>query len=192
MQLLFYTLILPLLLVVYVTGVRKSFAPIKRSIADIAVIVGTCAIMAWAIFPIDQKVKLGRDLRGGVSLIYSVAMPEGVDDATKSEILKQTIVTLKNRVNPQGVLDLTMSPQGDDRIEVVMPLPGDEVRSAQKSYAAAVDALLAKARMTPRELDAALAAGKAVYLARGDSKRAEQLAKLQSAWAAARDARAAF
>lgn len=192
MQLLFYTLILPLLLVVYVTGVRKSFAPIKRSIADIAVIVGTCAIMAWAIFPIDQKVKLGRDLRGGVSLIYSVAMPEGVDDATKSEILKQTIVTLKNRVNPQGVLDLTMSPQGDDRIEVVMPLPGDEVRAAQKSYAAAVDALLAKARMTPRELDAALAAGKAVDLARGDAKRAEQLAKLQSAWASARDARAAF
>jgi SecD/SecF fusion protein len=192
MQLLFHTLILPLLLVVYVTGVRKSFAPFRRAMADIAVIGATCVIMAVAIMPVDQKVKLGRDLRGGVSLIYSVAMPEGADSSVKAELLKQTIVTLKNRVNPQGVLDLTMIPQGEDRIEVVMPLPGDEVRAAQKAYAASVEALLAKARLTPRELDAALASGKAAELARGDAKRAEQLTRLQQAWQAARDGRAAY
>jgi SecD/SecF fusion protein len=192
MQLLFHTLILPLLLVIYVAGVRKSFAPFRRAMADIAVIGATCAIMLVAITPVGQKIKLGRDLRGGVSLIYSVAMPVGADSAVKSELLKQTIVTLKNRVNPQGVLDLTMIPQGEDRIEVVMPLPGEEVRAAQRAYAASLEALLAKARLTPRELDAALAAGKATDLARGDAKRAEQLARLQQAWQAARDGRAAY
>ena len=192
MQLLFHTLILPLLLVVYVAGVRKSFAPLKRSLADTIVIAATCVVMFLAIVPFDQKIKLGRDLRGGVSLIYAVNMPPEADSQAKSDLLTQTIKTLKNRVNPQGVLDLTMTPQGEDRIEVVMPLPGDEVRTAQKSYNAALGALLEKARLTPRELDAALAAGKVAELARGDAARAAQLEKLQAAWTAARDARKAF
>ena len=157
MHLLFHTLILPLLLVIYVAGVRKAFAPLKRTLLDVVVIAATCVVMVLAIMPPAQKIKLGRDLRGGVSLIYSVNMPAGSDSETKSELLKQTIKTLKNRVNPQGVLDLTMTPQGEDRIEVVMPLPGDEVRVSQKAYTDALDALLAKARLTPRELNTALA-----------------------------------
>lgn len=192
MQLLFYTLILPLLLVIYVTGVRKSFPPLKRSLVDVGVITVTCVIMFFAILPLGQKVKLGRDLRGGVSLIYSVNMPAGADSAAKGELLKQTIKTLKNRINPQGILDLTLTPQGEDRIEVVMPLPGDEVRAAQKMAAEALEGLLAKARLTPRELDTALAAGTARDLAKGDAARATQLAALQSAWIAARDARSAY
>jgi hypothetical protein len=180
MHLLFHTLILPLLLVIYVAAVRKSFAPLKRTLLDVAVIAATCVIMVLAILPPEQKIKLGRDLRGGVSLIYSVNMPAGADSATKSELLKQTIKTLKNRVNPQGVLDLTMTPQGEDRIEVVMPLPGDDVRAAQKAYTDALDALLSKARLTPRELDAALEAGKATDLAKGDASRVDQFAALQA------------
>ena len=192
MHLLFHTLILPLLLVIYVAGVRKAFAPLKRTILDVVVIAATCVIMVLAIMPPEQKIKLGRDLRGGVSLIYSVNMPAGSDSETKSELLKQTIKTLKNRVNPQGVLDLTMTPQGEDRIEVVMPLPGDEVRVSQKAYTDALEALLAKARLTPRELNTALAEGKAVDLAKGDATRAAELTKLQSMWSAARDGRAAY
>ena len=192
MQLLFYTLILPLLLALYALAFRASLPAARRTAVDVAVILATCAVMAWAIVPPAQKVKLGRDLRGGVSLVYAVNMPEGADGATKGEILKQTIKTLKNRVNPQGVLDLTMTPQGEDRIEVVMPLPGKEVREAADAYRRSLDALLAKARLTPRELDAALAAGTAADLARGDAARAARLAELQSAWAAAREARGKF
>jgi SecD/SecF fusion protein len=192
MHLLFHTLILPLLLVIYVAAVRKSFAPLKRTMLDVAVIAATCVIMVLAILPPEQKIKLGRDLRGGVSLIYSVNMPAGADSATKSELLKQTIKTLKNRVNPQGVLDLTMTPQGEDRIEVVMPLPGDDVRAAQKAYTDALDALLSKARLTPRELDTALEAGKAADLAKGDASRVGQFEALQQAWTASRAARAAY
>jgi SecD/SecF fusion protein len=192
MQLLFYTLVLPFLLAIYALSFRKSVDAARRPFADAIVIAATCGIMAWAVVPVEQKVKLGRDLRGGVSLVYSVTMPEGIDDETKGELLKETIKTLKNRVNPQGVLDLTMTPQGQDRIEVVMPLPGEEVRTLGKAYREAVDALLAKARLTPRELDAALAAGTAAELAKGDAARAARLAALQSAYAAAREARARF
>ncbi len=189
MHLLFYTLILPLLLAGYVFAVRKSFAPLKRAVIDTLVIAGTCALMVLAILPPEQKIKLGRDLRGGVSLIYSVNTPPG---ANKAEILSQTIKVLKNRVNPQGVLDLTMTPQGEDRIEIVMPLPSQEVRELQKKYRESVDALLKKAHLTPRELDTALAAGTAAELAAGDAARRVSLEQLQKAWAASKEAKAAF
>ncbi|MFM9145352.1 MAG: hypothetical protein ACKORL_08345, partial [Phycisphaerales bacterium] len=192
MELCVYTLVLPSLLALYAFGYRKGVPMARRTVLDTVVIGLTCAAMAWAVWPIDQTIKLGRDLRGGVSLVYAVTMPEGVDDTTKGEILKETIKTLKSRVNPQGVLDLTMTPQGVDRIEVVMPLPGDEVRAAGKAYREALDALVAKARLTPRELDAALAAGKAVDLAQGDPVRKARLEALQAAWTAAQDARSRF
>ena len=89
MHLLFHTLILPSLLAIYALAIRKGMPPFRRCMADIAVIAGTCAVMAYAIFPPEQKIKLGRDLRGGVSLVYSVAMPEGADPDTKAEILRE-------------------------------------------------------------------------------------------------------
>ncbi len=186
MQLLFYTLILPLLLAGYVFAVRKSFPPLKRAIIDTVVIAATCVLMFIQLLPPEQKIKLGRDLRGGVSLIYSVNTPPGAD---KQEVLSQTIKVLKNRVNPQGVLDLSMTPQGEDRIEIVMPLPGQEVRNLQKQYRDALDALVRKAHLTPRELDAALAAGKAADLAAEDATRRAALQALQTAYTAAKDAR---
>ena len=75
----------------------------------------------FAITPPEQKIRLGRDLSGGVSLVYSVRMDESVGD--RQAVLSQTIEVLKDRVNPTGVLDIQMTPLGTDRIEVVMPLP---------------------------------------------------------------------
>ena len=104
MHLLFHTLILPLLLVIYVAGVRKAFAPLKRTLLDVAVIAATCVVMVLAIMPPAQKIKLGRDLRGGVSLIYSVNMPAGSDSETKSELLKKAEQKRKEAVKQQEVL----------------------------------------------------------------------------------------
>lgn len=189
MQLLFYTLILPALLVIYVMGVRKSLPPLKQSVVDILVILATCGVMVFALIPPVQKIKLGRDLRGGVSLIYSVNIPEGAD---KRETLGQTIKVLKDRVNPQGVLDLSLTPQGDDRIEVVMPLPDEEVRAAQKAYREAVEELVRQARLTPRDLDRALAEHKVTDLAGTDPARQASFKLLQDAYDAAKQARADY
>ncbi|MFO0963282.1 MAG: protein translocase subunit SecD [Phycisphaerales bacterium] len=189
MQLLFYTLILPLLLAGYVFAVRKNFPPLRRAVVDTVVIAATCVLMFLQLLPPEQKIKLGRDLRGGVSLIYSVNTPAG---ANKQEVLSQTIKVLKNRVNPQGVLDLSMAPQGEDRIEIVMPLPGQEVRAQQKAYREALDALLRHAHLTPRELDQALAQGKAAELAGDDAARRATLETLQRAYVASKEARAAY
>ncbi|MFM9168715.1 MAG: hypothetical protein ACKOTD_00940, partial [Phycisphaerales bacterium] len=83
MELFVYTLVLPALLALYAFGYRKGVPMARRTVLDTVVIGLTCAAMAWAVWPIDQTIKLGRDLRGGVSLVYAVTMPEGVDDTTK-------------------------------------------------------------------------------------------------------------
>ena len=93
----------------------------------IALLVGACL---WSVIPPDKKIRLGKDLQGGVSLVYAVKV---ADDARADEVLAQTIDVLKDRVNPQGILDIAMQPVGRDRIEVVMPLPNAEVLELQKA-----------------------------------------------------------
>ena len=40
----------------------------------IGLIVGVCL---WSVYPPTKKIRLGKDLQGGVSLIYSVKIAEG-------------------------------------------------------------------------------------------------------------------
>ncbi|MSR28064.1 MAG: protein translocase subunit SecD [Phycisphaerales bacterium] len=119
------------------------------------------AVCVWQVFPLDQSIRLGKDLRGGVSMVYSVAMPPTGDS---QRVLVQVVESLKRRVNPQGVLDISLQPQGLDRIEVVMPLPSPEVRAMGDEFRAQVAALGAQMTISARELDQALAGASAVNL----------------------------
>ncbi len=122
-------------------------------------VVGVCV---WQIFPLDSSIRLGKDLRGGVSMVYAVQMPPSGDS---QRVLAQVVDSLKRRVNPQGVLDISLQPQGLDRIEVVMPLPSPEVRAMGDVYRDGLAALGAKMTITTRELDQALATATAPTLA---------------------------
>ncbi|NDG64572.1 MAG: hypothetical protein EBY29_14080, partial [Planctomycetes bacterium] len=116
------------------------------------------AICVWQVFPLDKKIRLGKDLRGGVSMVYSVAMPPTGDS---QRVLAQVVESLKRRVNPQGVLDISLQPQGADRIDVVMPLPSPEVRALGDNYRTKLTTLGGQMTITSRELDQALSAGTA-------------------------------
>ena len=94
----------------------------------VALVLALCVLLVWWIYPPKERLRLGKDLRGGVSLTYSVKLPEG---GNREAALAQVIDVLKQRVNPTGVLDISFAPQGTDRIEVVMPLPNPEVRQLQ-------------------------------------------------------------
>ena len=121
----------------------------------------------------------GRDLSGGVSLVYSVRMPEG---ANRREVLDQTIDVLKDRVNPQGVLDISMVPLGTDRIEVVMPLPNDEVKALAVAFDKELDSLVQSAEVKASELDSSLRDGTAVKRFGEAGDRGELLAQLQKSY----------
>jgi SecD/SecF fusion protein len=131
----------------------------------IVVIVAGCIV---ATVPPKEKIRLGKDLRGGVSLIYRVDVPE---DSPRETVISQTIEVLKDRINPKGVLDISIAPLGLDRIEIVMPLPNEEVRARQRAYQASLESLLRSAQILPAELEEALRTGTAAARYCGSAQR---------------------
>src|SRR5690242_9725197 len=79
-----------------------------------------------AIIPPKEKLRLGKDLRGGVSLVYSVQIAPGED---AGRVMSTLVEVLKKRVDPNSQLDISFIPQGRDRLEITMPLPNEEVKA---------------------------------------------------------------
>lgn len=121
----------------------------------IAVIVGLCLAAI-----LGRDLRLGKDLRGGVSLIYTVDI--AANDPDPSTTLQRVIEVLKDRVNPRGVYDISMEPLGRDRIEIVMPLPTPEVLELQRAFEERLRAVVIEAEISRGELDEALREGTAV------------------------------
>src|SRR3954463_6225176 len=99
----------------------------KSAVLVIAVLL----LMVWAVFPPEKKLRLGKDLRGGVSLVYSVSI---ASNENAEEVIGKTIEALKKRVDPDGLLEVSMVKAGNDRIEITMPLPSDEVKNLKKTF----------------------------------------------------------
>ncbi len=100
--------------------------------------VGLAVLALWAVTPPQEKLRLGKDLRGGTTLVYSVQIDPGQD---ARETIGKTIEILKERVDPSGLLEIQMIAQGQDRIEVTMPLPNDEVKALRAQFDEALVAL---------------------------------------------------
>ncbi len=155
-------------------------------IGFIVVILAACV---WWVVPPKEKIRLGRDLRGGVSMIYSVRID---DDRNAREIINQTISVLKERVNPQGLLDISMQPLGLDRIEIIMPLPNQEVVALRRAYEDGLEQLLDDAQIRPGELDVAVRHGRAVEDFGGEGERGVAIGDLQADWDTWQSAREAL
>lgn len=142
----------------------------------IFVIVGLCSLAL-----VLKPLRLGSDLRGGTSLIYSVRIDP---DADSRQVLAQTIEVLMDRVNPTGVLDIFMQPLGLDRIEIVMPLPGDEVKKLAQTYRDALVQLLNMSEISAQELTLSIKEKTAVdrFCVDPASSRCQKITELQSAF----------
>ncbi len=163
---------------------------IRNTVLAIAVVL----ICAAAIYPPEQNLRRGRDLAGGVSLIYAVDVPQGAD---ARQTITQTIDVLKDRVDPQGKLEISFVQQGRNRIEVQMPLPNDAIKALRAAYIDHIEAVTAKAldvdevervmRLTGPERSEAFRA-----LSEGSAERAELLRVAAEAYDAAQAAREAY
>jgi len=91
--------------------------------------------------PPSEKIGLGKDLRGGASLIYSIEI--GASE-NASEVIPQVIDVLKKRIDPNGLFEISIVRQGQDRIEITMPLPSERVKELKKAF----EAELAKLSVT--------------------------------------------
>ncbi len=100
---------------------------LRNSIFVVALLV----FFAAMIYPPERNLRLGKDLRGGVTLLYSVKIDR---QESASRVLDQVIQVLKDRIDPQGLLEIQMVAQGQDRIEITMPLPGEHVLELRQAY----------------------------------------------------------
>jgi len=95
-------------------------------------------IAAWAVMPHDWlpagfprigKVSKGKDLAGGVSLVYAVDVRPG----EQRDVIPRVIDVLKDRIDPTGQLEIGIVQQGNDRIEITMPLPTERVKRLRQN-----------------------------------------------------------
>ena len=144
------------------------------------IILAALLLSVWSIA--TNGIKRGKDLAGGLSLTYQLNIDDTVDDP--GSVVSQAIDVIKNRVNPTGVLDISVTPQGRDRIELVMPLPDEEVQAAKQKYEDQLGVILEEARIQQHELEARLADDTAAETWGGEpeSEQYQRLTQLEEAW----------
>ncbi len=107
------------------------------------IIVAVAVLLAvWAITPPDKKLRKGRDIAGGVSLVYAVNT-EGLGD--KGQVIQDVISVLKQRLDPKGILEINIHAVGNDRVEISMPLPSEETQAFKRAYEETLQTLVDQA-----------------------------------------------
>ena len=147
---------------------------------NLCIVLALIAFFAWQVNPPAERLRLGKDLAGGVTLIYQVEI--GQDEDAK-KVIGDTIKILKERVDPDGLLEISMVSQGRDRIEISMPLPRDEVKELKAKFEEELRRLgrtgLTRERIADLEaLKGDERSKRIAELAEGNPKRRELLDKL--------------
>ena len=113
----------------------------RNVVRNLCLVAGLLLLAVWSIVPPSEKLRQGKDLRGGFSLVYQLQIDSSEDAAA---VMGRTITVLKDRVDPQGLLEISIVPQGRDRIEITMPLPSDEVKALRSAYLDTLNAIAAR------------------------------------------------
>ncbi|MBV8423932.1 MAG: protein translocase subunit SecD, partial [Candidatus Eremiobacteraeota bacterium] len=85
-----------------------------------ALLVVFVALCVWAIVPVQQKIRLGLDLRGGVRVLLQLQATKDVPTIT-NQVQGQVVQVIDNRINGLGVTEPQISRIGNDRILVELP-----------------------------------------------------------------------
>ena len=154
----------------------------KDQIWKIVVILAAAAAAALYMYPPQEKLKLGLDLRGGTSLVYEIDTA-GLEPQERKGLAQNMIPILMRRVDPTHVANIVMRPQGDTRIEIQLPMASADTQRRRDVYENALLALdeeninLLKIRQT-LNLDPAARQAQFETFARGNAERQAALTAL--------------
>ncbi len=95
----------------------------------------TLVVCVWAIYPPEKKLRRGKDIAGGVSLVYNV----DIKPTDPPDTLAKVAAVVKERLDPSGVLEITVVPVGGDRLEIQMPLPSNDVLKLKNDFEASLE-----------------------------------------------------
>ncbi len=94
------------------------------------------AFAFWGFMPPKEKLRLGKDLAGGVTLTYAVTIDPGQNN---QDILNQLATVLGERIDPGNQMDISIVPVGRDRLEITMPLPTENVKALRRAFDAELE-----------------------------------------------------
>jgi SecD/SecF fusion protein len=90
----------------------------------IALILVAIAIGVFAVT--TGRFRQGYDLAGGISLIYEIDQdPENADEDDKN-LMKKLINAISPRIDPAGVMQVTIRQYGTEQVEIIIPKVNDE------------------------------------------------------------------
>src|SRR5712671_1693216 len=98
----------------------RTTTNMRKLIRNITLCVAILILSIWAVSPPEKELRLGRDLGGGTSLVYTVQL--GPND---KDVIPKMINVLKDRIDPKGLSEIQFLQRGRDRIEITMPAATD-------------------------------------------------------------------
>ncbi len=89
-------------------------------------VIVACVAFAW---PIQKRINLGLDLKGGMHLILKVDTSKLADKTKKEDAVLRAMEILRNRIDSMGVGETAIQRQGEDQILVQLPGVTDRDRA---------------------------------------------------------------
>ena len=93
----------------------------KRTLYKSVFILAVIGICAYYAFPLDKRINLGLDLKGGMHLLLKVDTSH-LPEKDKADAADRALEVIRNRIDAFGVREPSIQKQGVD--EIVVQLPG--------------------------------------------------------------------
>jgi len=93
----------------------------RKLLYKIIFILAVMGICVYFAFPLDKRINLGLDLRGGMHLLLKVDTTH-LTGSAKQDAADRAIEVIRNRIDQFGVRETSIQRQGED--EIVVQLPG--------------------------------------------------------------------
>lgn len=96
----------------------------------ILIILGVLGLSLYFTFPLEKRINLGLDLKGGMHLILKVET-EKLPEKNRNDAVLRAIEILRNRIDSMGVGETVIQLQGNDQIIVQLPGVTDREKALQ-------------------------------------------------------------
>ncbi len=93
----------------------------NKLLYKIILILGVLGLSVYFAFPLDKKINLGLDLKGGMHLVLKVDTAH-LPEKAKADAVERALEVIRNRIDEFGVREPSIQRQGED--EIVVQLPG--------------------------------------------------------------------
>ncbi|HUI07780.1 MAG TPA: protein translocase subunit SecD [Verrucomicrobiae bacterium] len=84
------------------------------------IVAAILAASVYSMWPVDKKIKLGLDLKGGTSFLLQMDLSK-IDVTGRGQAIRQAVEIIRKRVDRFGVAEPIIQPVGENRILVQLP-----------------------------------------------------------------------